>query len=774
MLKQPAHDPDLASMLLASGFNIVLQMPTGSGKTFRAAEAIRAACKNGLKAIYVTPTKALANELFERWTREWPGTAVGVFTGDYGKEAKYPVTFSAAEVFIMTPERLDLCTRQWRHHWGWLPTIDLLVVDEIHLLRDGSRGSRLEGAISRFRTLNPFARIAALSATLGNPHQLASWLEGVAHVSTERPINTKWRTELFAKADQKPKILLEVLRPHVSRGGKSIVFVQSKRRAELLTSFLVAEGIAAEHHHGGLSFDQRKDREERFRQKDFDVFVATGTLEVGLNLPVDQVVLYDLQQFDGAEFRPLSVISVWQRAGRAGRPGLQETAEVVMFRARWERDQKYEEGRFEDIRSFLHNDKALSEQVIVNISSGYARTRNELQTMAETTLAHRQVRLVIDQQIDAMCHAGFLVEDVDETKGITRLKATSLGRACNRLMIGHESVTQLASFLRHQCAWTHFDLLLACACLPDMEPVLPVDFEELDALTHLLTAQRSHLLTVEIHQLHDLLKVTPKRRLSAVKSALMLQMWAQIGDLDHVAEKVCCYPGDIVRARESMIRLLSGALAVTEDLVLRDPENSLHLSTVKQRIQRLQLMIDNGLNTDAATLTLVKGIGPTWARKLIDHGIDDVETLAQTEATALVAMGRISIDRAQQWITEATQLLSSDDIWSITDSGNLVQTQSTQISPEIDIYRYRRSLQLLVRKDENSSGWQVSGGTDPHLVSDGDSLSCDCMDYAKGHTCKHIIAVRRHLEDPDVLALDARLAEAPNATSIDLCEWWLK
>ena len=59
---------------------------------------------------------------------------------------------------------------------------------------------------------------------------------------------------------------------------------------------------------------------------------------MGLNLPARQVVLYDLQTFDGTDFVPLSVNTVWQRAGRAGRRGLDTQGEVVLIAPSWDRE----------------------------------------------------------------------------------------------------------------------------------------------------------------------------------------------------------------------------------------------------------------------------------------------------------------------------------------------------------------------------------------------------------------------------------------------------
>jgi helicase len=231
--------------LLTSGFSCVLQMPTGSGKTWLAKKAIRRTVQSGLRALYLTPLRALAEELASNWVSEFAGVKVGIFTGDYGRGGQaFPTPYRDARVLIMTPERLDVCTRTWRSHWNWIPKVDLVVVDEVHLLGDRGRGARLEGALSRFRRLNPFCRVLALSATLGNRSELAEWLGGVEFGSEWRAVPLEWRITRYRKADQKPEVLLSEARSVVEAGGQSLVFVQSRRRAEALARFLTEHGIA--------------------------------------------------------------------------------------------------------------------------------------------------------------------------------------------------------------------------------------------------------------------------------------------------------------------------------------------------------------------------------------------------------------------------------------------------------------------------------------------------------------------------------------------------
>jgi len=765
---------DVANLMLESGFNAVLQLPTSAGKTWRAASAMRAAARRGYKSIYVTPTRALANELFAKWTEDWSDVAVGIFTGDYGRDRDLPLTYSAADVLIMTPERLDLCTRQWRVHWHWLPKVDVLAIDEVHLLADASRGARLEGAIVRFRHLNPFARLMALSATLGNPEVLAKWLDGVFYQSTVRPTPLTWREVTYSRATDKPGLLCDELRALRNGGGQAIVFVQSKRRAEELAEILRACGISAKHHHGGLAFDARTSAEIDFRAGVVMALVATATLEVGLNLPARQVVLYDLQQFNGTEFEPLSVISAWQRAGRAGRPGHDSAGEVVTFRARWERAVPYDQGNFEPIASQLRSPEALCEEIIAIIGSGYARDIDELRAHLSRTLAESAgVKLRFEAQVHAMCEAGFLLAEEQESRPLPKLRATALGRLCNRLQVSPFSLVKAKAALTTNSSWTYFDLLLLCCALPDSSPVLTVDFEEVDELELQLAGVASYLFQDKDPFTQALDQLTPKRALSATKAALVLHEWTESGDVEQVANKCCTYPGEVTQLRDSTIRLLSALSGLVTQLRGEGAEVSANLDQVTKQIERLSLMVSMGLNDDNATLTQVAGIGASWAKKLNAGGVTDLDCLAQSDAETLVGLGRISQGRAEAWIRAASDLVKSEEHFAAVASTRKARVDRRVIEAHVDIYRLKRSWQLRVTTGGRKTELHVTGGADPHhlwLARSG--WQCDCLDQQRGNECKHLIAVRRWQRDPAILALDENLLHCHPAVGVSLKQWW--
>src|SRR5437870_2705217 len=76
--------------LLSAGFHCVLQMPTGSGKTWLAEQAVGDVLGRGRRAVFLTPLRALADELAARWAARFAPTPVGVFTGDFGPGRRRP------------------------------------------------------------------------------------------------------------------------------------------------------------------------------------------------------------------------------------------------------------------------------------------------------------------------------------------------------------------------------------------------------------------------------------------------------------------------------------------------------------------------------------------------------------------------------------------------------------------------------------------------------------------------------------------------------------
>ncbi|MFA6089523.1 MAG: DEAD/DEAH box helicase [Candidatus Woesearchaeota archaeon] len=168
--------------------NILVCTPTGSGKTQVAEFAmLNYFFENLGKTMYVVPLKALASEKFNDFKNKYEkiGLKVGMSIGDLDNEEPY---LSNYDVIITTSEKLDSMIR---HKLVWIHDVKLLIIDEIHLLNDSTRGPTLEMVITMLRKLIPKMQIIGLSATIGNPSDLADWLNAKLVLDNFRPCPLK-------------------------------------------------------------------------------------------------------------------------------------------------------------------------------------------------------------------------------------------------------------------------------------------------------------------------------------------------------------------------------------------------------------------------------------------------------------------------------------------------------------------------------------------------------------------------------------------------------
>ncbi len=226
--------------------------------------------------------------------------------------------------------------------------------------------------------------------------------------------------------------------------------------------------------------------------------MATSTLEMGLNLPVRQVVLFTTSKhstvpnstFVNQQCLAARWSSWTSRTRRAG--------EAVLLAAAWDRNSAcYELGRFENIESRMDQSSAMAEQIVTEVACGMARTRSQLKDALALSLAAKQNRLGnVDSAIDLMVDAKMLVETVDEDdpQCRLRLKATRLGRMAVRHMISPETVIRINRICESQTEQSIFDLLVVLTTSTECEPVLAVDFEELEHLAAEINAHPTETL----------------------------------------------------------------------------------------------------------------------------------------------------------------------------------------------------------------------------------------------------------------------------------------
>lgn len=169
---------------LLEGKNLLVCTPTASGKTLIAELAAVSAILNRKgKAVYIVPLKALATEKYNDFKKRYGAfLKVSLSIGDLDSSDSY---LSESDIIICTAEKLDSLIR---HHAPWIGSIAVIIIDEIHLLNDPGRGPTLEILITLLRQLLPESQLIGLSATIGNPEELAKWLDALLVTDSWRPV----------------------------------------------------------------------------------------------------------------------------------------------------------------------------------------------------------------------------------------------------------------------------------------------------------------------------------------------------------------------------------------------------------------------------------------------------------------------------------------------------------------------------------------------------------------------------------------------------------
>lgn len=269
---------------------IAILGPTNSGKTFDAFSRLSAA----QSGIYLAPLRLLALEAYQRLNEEFK-VSTSLVTGEEKR-----IT-DEAKVLASTIEMLDTNA-----------AYEVAVIDEIQMLADPDRGwawtQAIVGAnadeIWVLGALSAEKAIKALAARLNIPFEIRK---------KERKNPLKVGEALAGS----PEVSLTRTQP----GDALIVF--SRKDALSLRDDLLSLGKSVSCIYGALSPEVREKEAGRFASGESEILVATDAIGMGLNLPIQRVVMTSVQKYDGASRSPISVSLLQQIAGRAGRYGIQ-------------------------------------------------------------------------------------------------------------------------------------------------------------------------------------------------------------------------------------------------------------------------------------------------------------------------------------------------------------------------------------------------------------------------------------------------------------------
>jgi ATP-dependent Lhr-like helicase len=340
------------------GDDALLLAPTAGGKTeaavFPVLTRMAAQGWDGLSLLYLCPLKALLNNLLPRLEvyGGWAGRRVALWHGDTTSGQRRAILTTPPDILLTTPESLEsMLVSAKVDHRRLFAGLQAVIVDEVHAFGGGDRGWHLLAVLERLtRVRGQAVQRIGLSATVGNPGDLLTWLQGSAAGTRPGVVvapdaddagegHTRVRSgEISTDPTARPAARADITLDYVGSvenaakviatlyaGEKRLVFCDSKRLVEHLGAQLRERGVTTYLIHASLSLEERRRAELAFSEGRDCVIVSTSALELGVDVgDLDRVIQLNA---------PLTVAAFLQRLGRSGRrPGTQRNCLFLTLR----------------------------------------------------------------------------------------------------------------------------------------------------------------------------------------------------------------------------------------------------------------------------------------------------------------------------------------------------------------------------------------------------------------------------------------------------------
>ncbi|MEM2508740.1 MAG: DEAD/DEAH box helicase, partial [Candidatus Thermoplasmatota archaeon] len=303
---------------ILKGRNCLIIAPTGLGKTEAALipvfHLLTREKREGISILYITPLRALNRDLLKRtilWSKKL-GIKISVRHGDTPASERRAQTIKPPDMLITTPETIQilLVSKKMREK---MRNVKWVIIDEVHELMD-ERGAQLTVALERLKEIaNDFQRIA-ISATVGNPEEVAkvfcSEKYEIINAMEEKKIEIDVEMPNINFDEEDIRVIMNKIKEEIDSHRATLLFVNTRDSAEVLASMLYELGANIEIHHGSLSKEVRIEAEEKFKRGEIKSLVCTSSLELGIDIGhADFVIQYN---------SPRQVNRILQRVGRSG------------------------------------------------------------------------------------------------------------------------------------------------------------------------------------------------------------------------------------------------------------------------------------------------------------------------------------------------------------------------------------------------------------------------------------------------------------------------
>ena len=671
---------------LLDGESLIISAPTSSGKTFCGEMAAVSSIFKQRKVIYLVPLKAIAEEKFADFQEKYSslGIKIAISTRDR-REYDSDLEKGDFDLGILIYEKFNQLLLK---NLDLLKNIDLLIIDELQMIGDSSRGQVLELALLKVLNAGYKPQIIGLSAVLGEVDGLAAWLRCKLLLEHKRPVellqgilykgkfiyrkhNSQEEGEeefIDIESENIDEILLPNIQKMLNQGEQVLVFLKSKNEtANLALAFVekfngeasssaleklsnleetglkeklelcLQKGVAF--HNADLSFEERNVVEHSFLENETKLIFATSTLSMGVNLPAKTVFVETLK-YESGDFAdkgvlvPLNWNEYENMSGRAGRFGMERdfgrsillAGNQFHFDSLWD---KYIEGKEEKLIPVL--DKINLEDIILDlVSSGLAKDYPGLEKIVDSAYSDLSpAKNLLREKVTKLVEEQILASDETD-----RLSVTTLGKVIALQGIKCETGMQIKRKLANGTTLEPVNWFYELLKTEDGERIFAhLSFYEIDnrVYQNKLKGRSDRIVSLD-EELKEMLEDSAQsslKQLSRLKLSLLFCDWITPIPILDLENEYGLRSGFISQSAQELAWLLDSASTIAK---VMNSENSM-----VKFLKNLATQVQFGINQDMIKLAKLRisGLGRDFLWKLFQKGSSSKEQVKEMDLEEL-------------------------------------------------------------------------------------------------------------------------------------------